>query len=79
MSIIIQLRQSRSLFPIGRPQRWTWRAVNSGNHRVLAKSSETYTNRADAESVATALFSEGERVTLVRPDGTSVVLREMVE
>lgn len=41
---------------LGRPQRWRWRAFNAGNYRVLAVSSERYTNRQDCIDAIVQLF-----------------------
>jgi uncharacterized protein YegP (UPF0339 family) len=76
--IRIDVRQSKSRFPLRRPQRWTWTATNLGNFEVMARSSESYTNEKDCEAAAVVLFSDGARVKLVGPNGT-VILREMVE
>ncbi len=48
----------------GRPQRWRWTARNGGNGRVLAVSSENYTNRADAVSAITQLFGNSSNIYL---------------
>lgn len=40
----------------GRAQRWRWRATNAGNGRVLAVSSENYTNRNDCLAAIDQLF-----------------------
>jgi hypothetical protein len=40
----------------GRAQRWRWRALNGGNGRVLAVSSESYTNRGDCLAAIDQLF-----------------------
>lgn len=75
----IDVRANKSRWPSRRPQRWGWRAVNTGNNKVMARSSESYTNERDCVDAAVALFSDGARVWLQRADGSSVVVREMVE
>lgn len=40
----------------GRPQRWRWTALNGGNGRILAVSSEAYTNRNDCLAAIDQLF-----------------------
>lgn len=51
-----------------RVQRWRWRAVNAGNHRVLAVSSESYTNSGDCMDAVDQLFGARSDVWL-RLDG----------
>lgn len=53
----------------GRPQRWRWTARNGLNGRVLAVSSENYTNSADCRAAITQLFGTGSNVYL-RSSGT---------
>lgn len=50
--------------PGGRPQHWRWRATNGNNHRVLAVSSEAYTNESDCLDAIQELFSNGTDVYL---------------
>lgn len=50
--------------PTRRPQKWRWRALNSGNHRILAVSSESYTNETDAKDAIWDLFGGESNVTL---------------
>jgi hypothetical protein len=54
--IYVDVKQSRRLWPLTRPQRWYWIALNGNNMRRLARSSETYTNRQDALDAVTELF-----------------------
>jgi uncharacterized protein YegP (UPF0339 family) len=44
---------------LGRPQQWRWKAFNAGNMRVLAVSSENYTNRQDCIDAIGQLFGAG--------------------
>lgn len=45
-----------------RPQRWRWRALNGDNSRILAISSESYTNRQDAVDAIAELFGDTSNV-----------------
>lgn len=61
--VYIDLYQKRSLTRLlGRPQPWRWRALNGDNFRVLAVSSEAYTNRADALAAIEELFGTSSNV-----------------
>jgi hypothetical protein len=54
--IYVDVKQSRRRWPLKRPQRFYWVALNGNNMRRLARSSETYTNRQDALDAVTELF-----------------------
>lgn len=58
-----------------RPQRWRWRAINGLNSRVLAISSEAYTNRADAVAAINQLFGPASNVYLRSGNGGNQLLR----
>ncbi|WP_136246066.1 hypothetical protein [Mycobacterium intracellulare] len=58
-----------------RPQRWRWRAINGGNGRVLAISSEAYTNQADALAAVTQLFGSNSDVYLRSSNQGNQLLR----
>jgi len=77
-SFRIDIRRNNSRWPTARAQRWTWTVTNTGNNRVMGRSSETYTNESDCADAAVALFGDGARVRLQRADGSSVIVREMV-
>lgn len=59
----------------GRPQRWRWRAINGNNSRVLAASSEAYTNRGDALAAITQLFGSNSNVYLRSGNAGNQTLR----
>ncbi|WP_373234009.1 hypothetical protein [Mycobacterium marinum] len=61
--------------PTRRPQRWRWRAINGGNHKVLAVSSEAYTNEADCRAAIDQLFGTGTEVYLRRDGHDNQLLR----
>ncbi|ACC42333.1 hypothetical protein MMAR_3925 [Mycobacterium marinum M] len=61
--------------PSRRPQRWRWRAINGGNHRVLAVSSEAYVNEADCRAAIRQLFGTGTEVYLRRDGHDNQLLR----
>lgn len=48
----------------GRAQRWRWRALNGNNSRVLAVSSESYTNQNDCITAIEELFANQSNVYL---------------
>lgn len=58
-----------------RPQRWRWRALNGRNFRVLAVSSEAYTNEGDCRAAITQLFGTGSEVFLRRHERGNELLR----
>jgi hypothetical protein len=61
------------------PQRWRWRARNAGNNKILAQSSEAYTNRQDCLDTITALFGPDTTVYLrqTNPDTTIPALKTL--
>lgn len=62
-----------------RPQRWRWRAINGNNGRVLAASSEAYTNRGDALAAINQLFAPASNVYLRSSNGGNQLLRSTVQ
>ena len=54
--IYVDVKQSRRLWPLARPQRWYWVALNANNFRRLARSSETYTNYGDLLAAIEEVF-----------------------
>lgn len=52
---IIEICRSNTGWPRRRPQRYYWR-VTAANGRILAVSSEMYTNADDCRRIATMLF-----------------------
>lgn len=40
-------------------QKWRWVALNAGNQKILARSSERYFNRGDCLAAIEQLFGEG--------------------
>lgn len=59
----------------GRPQRWRWRAINGNNQRVLAVSSEAYTNEVDALNAIDELFGSRSDVWLRQQGESNLLLR----
>jgi uncharacterized protein YegP (UPF0339 family) len=76
--ITVRLVKGRSGRWRRRPQAWRWEAA-AGNGKTLAVSSEAYTNAGDVISAIWALFGTGSSAVLVNSDGTSFVLRSVVE
>lgn len=74
-TVTIHIRQSKTRWPLRRPQRWYWVAINNGNHRTLAQSSEMYTNETDAVTAAEQLFSNSTDLLLSRPGHHTRALR----
>jgi uncharacterized protein YegP (UPF0339 family) len=56
-------------------QAWRWRAINSGNGRVMANSGEAYTNLSDCEAAVRQLFGDGTTVYLRESEHGDVPLR----
>lgn len=56
--VAIIVTKRNPLVTLGRPQKYRWKAVNWGNHKTLAISSEAYTNNADALAAAIQLFGD---------------------
>lgn len=74
-TVTIHIRKSATRWPLRRPQRWYWIAINNGNHKALARSSENYTNEGDAVTAAERLFSNATDLLLSRPGHHSRALR----
>ncbi len=60
---------------LGRQQPWRWRALNAGNGRVLAVSSEAYVNRQDAIAAITQLFGFNTAVYMREAEHGNTCLR----
>lgn len=73
--VTIHIRQSKTRWPLRRPQRWYWVAINNANHKTLAQSSEMYTNENDAVTAAEHLFSNATDLLLSRPGHHTRALR----
>lgn len=56
--VAIVVTKRNPLVTIGRPQKYRWHALNWGNRKTLAVSSEAYTNRVDALAAAVQLFAD---------------------
>lgn len=54
--IVVELKRSKTRWPLRRPQRWYWVARSAGNGKTLAQSSEMYSNSGDAVAAVQALF-----------------------
>lgn len=64
---------------LSRPQKWRWIAKNAGNHKILARSSESYTNVSDALDAIDQLFGAQTDVWLRQPGEGNQLLRMAVE
>lgn len=73
--VFVDLYQSRPRKLLGRAQTWRWRALNGNNRRVLAASSEAYTNQADALAAITELFGTASNVYLRQTEQGDQLLR----
>ena len=73
--IYVDLVRSSSRWPARRPQRWQWTARAAANGRVLAVSSERYTNAGDAEHAAELLFGADSNVYLREAEQGNRLLR----
>lgn len=58
----------------GRWQPWRW-VAKAANGRILATSSESYTNRADAVEAIWLLFAASSEARIVHDDGSHYLLR----
>lgn len=66
-TVTIHIRQSKTRWPLKRPQRWYWTATRNGNNKTLARSSEMYTNETDAVTAAELLFGQQTDILLAQP------------
>lgn len=67
---------TRKLIPVRkRHQGWRWVARNADNRKVLARSSERYTNASDARMAIDQLFGPKTNVYLREPEHGNVALR----
>lgn len=73
--IYVDLVRSSSRLPLRRPQRWKWIARSADNGRVLATSSERYTNRRDVEHAVELLFGADSNVYLREAEQGNRLLR----
>lgn len=73
--VYIVLYQSKPRKVFRRAQTWRWRALNAGNSRVLAVSSENYTNRDDCVAAVRQLFGSRSDVYLRQAETGNVMLR----
>lgn len=69
--VFVDIKQGRSLLP--RPQKWYWIAKSATNQKVLARSSERYTNRTDCIAAVRLLFSSAVVYQRESEKGTVVV------
>lgn len=73
---LIQAPQNPLAKLAGRQQRWRWRALNGGNGRVLAISSESYTNLGDCLAAIRQLFGSSSDVYLLNTAALDPVVRD---
>lgn len=73
--VFVDLFQSRPRKLLGRAQTWRWRARNGDNFRVLAVSSEAYTNYSDAVDAIFELFGDKSNVYLREAEHGNAKLR----
>jgi uncharacterized protein YegP (UPF0339 family) len=73
--VFVDLYQSRPRKLFGRAQTWRWKALNGNNFRVLAASSEAYTNRSDAVDAIEQLFGATSNVYLRQTEHGNQLLR----
>ena len=73
--VYIDLKRSENRWPLKRPQRWSWVALSGDNFRVLARSSESYTNKGDCLDAVALLFGDGTNVFLRQSEKGNVALR----
>lgn len=73
--VYVDLYEGRIRKFFQRAQRWRWRALNAGNRRVLAVSSEAYFNQQDAIDTIEQLFGPGTTVYLRQAEHGNQLLR----
>lgn len=73
--VFVDLYQGSSRKLLSRAQTWRWRALNGNNFRVLAVSSENYTNRQDCVDAIFQLFGNGSNVYLRQHEQGDLPLR----
>jgi hypothetical protein len=74
--IFVPESAARKLIPgRKRHQGWRWVAKNADNRKVLARSSERYTNASDARMAIDQLFGPNTNVYLREPEHGNVPLR----
>jgi 3'-phosphoadenosine 5'-phosphosulfate sulfotransferase len=73
--LFVDIRESKTLFPLKRRQRWYFVILVEGNMRTLA-TSEMYTNFADCEAAARLACDFRSRVFLRLPGQGMVLLRD---
>jgi len=73
--IDIQETSSNTIFKRARKQPFYWVAKNSGNGRVMAISSERYTNRQDCVDAARLIFGSEVNVYLRQENQPNQLLR----
>lgn len=74
--IFVDIKQSPLSRLPGRQQRWHWTAKSAGNQRVLARSSEKYTNRDDCVHAIELLFAATSTVFLREAEVGNRLLRQ---
>lgn len=72
--VFVDIYQGKSTSP-KRPQAWRWRAFNEGNTKILAVSSEAYTNKGDCIDAIEQLFGAGTTVILRQHEKGNELLR----
>lgn len=77
--IYVDVRQSKSRWPLIRPQRWYWVALNGNNFHTLARSSEMYTSRYDCLDAVAQLFGTTSNVYLRQHEKGNAALRMAAE
>lgn len=73
--VYVDIKQSKRRWPLARPQRWYWVALNANNFKRMARSSENYTNEQDCIAATLQLFGDGTNVYLRQHELGNVPLR----
>lgn len=74
--VYVDLKKSKVRWPLKRNQPWYFVAINGRNMRRLARSTENYTNRADAVDAIWQLFANDSNVFLREAEHGNVNLRQ---
>ena len=76
--LFVDIQQSKSRWPVKRPQRWYWVLKSADNNEPLAVSSENYTNKQDCIDAAFLVHSAGSTVYFRQSEHGNVLMRQAI-
>jgi hypothetical protein len=74
----VDVKQSKTVWPLRRPQKWYWVVLAGGSFKRMGKS-WMFTNEQDCIDSAVSLFGAGSTVYLRRAEHGNQTLRMAVE